>query len=361
MIQTVLVYLSRTELKLLCRSLILCLFAATAAAFLLLQTAKAKEEPENNYVDLVMLYEHGPSSDAANVVYSVRNNGTETATGVTVSFELEDLEAHDNDLGSSITGKETVGTTGQRFTWEIGTLPPGEYTVNALAFSTRIHSGIPQIPAGEYRIGVIRATASSIEIEDPILLANNSIEVYSFADPLSSSSTLHLANNRLGLLLSVNNLRPDSGGDVDFGLTAQDFHPMAADAGYQNAIADIVVEVELSEGLDFKTGWNPSDVTVASDGRSATWEPAPVDRKVDTSATAFPQSRVITINTQLTSVSLDSIPLEKRCITARVASSKPSPSTDYAFGSLRQCLGDDPPLMFEEGTLQVFTGTYIQV
>ena len=61
------------------------------------------------------------------------------------------------------------------------------------------------------------------------------------------------------------------------------------------------------------------------------------------------------IETQLTSDSLTAIPLEERCITAWVADSTPPPAADYALGSLRECLGDDPPVLFEGGNLDLFT------
>ncbi len=87
--------------------------------------------------------------------------------------------------------------------------------------------------------------------------------------------------------------------------------------------------------------------------QSATWSPP--DTETDISTTTPPYSQEIEIQTQLTSDSLESIPLEERCITARVVDSKPPPSPDYALGSLKQCLGDDPKLFFEGGELDLFT------
>ena len=88
---------------------------------------------------------------------------------------------------------------------------------------------------------------------------------------------------------------------MSFGLTAYDLYPSAADTGYINAIADINIKVELSNGLEFKEGWDPPDEFVKSDSQSATWQPEPVDRRADTSSIAFPVSREIEIEAQLTS------------------------------------------------------------
>ena len=144
------------------KALVLCLFAA-AAAFLLLETSYAQERPEYDYVDLLMVYEQGPSGDQNSVAYSVQNIGTATATGVTVLFVLEDLQADSSDLEpSSITDMKTVDSTNQRFTWEIGTIPPGGAS-GTLTFSTGLHPGrYSEVVSGWLgRIGDINATASS--------------------------------------------------------------------------------------------------------------------------------------------------------------------------------------------------------
>ena len=81
-----------------------------------------------------------------------------------------------------------------------------------------------------------------------------------------------------------------------------------------------------------------------------------MDTKSDPNSHAdFPSSREIEIQTQLISDSLDDVPLEERCITARVSKSTPPPSDDYVLGRLKQCLGDDPLVLFERGELDLFT------
>ena len=90
---------------------------------------QAQEATGYEYVDLLMTYEYNGNE----VAYSVRNIGTATATGVTVLFQLEDLQTNTTLL--DITGKETVENTNQRFTWEVGTVPPGEAS-RTLSFDT---------------------------------------------------------------------------------------------------------------------------------------------------------------------------------------------------------------------------------
>ena len=300
------------------------------------------------YVDLVMRYDYQPVPNATKVAYSVQNNGTATATGVTISFLLEDLEVHTFAGSSPATTKNGAN---QRFTWEAGTLPPGGVSDN-FTFSTKLHSvHSGNFVPGSYRVGAITARASSITPEPGLLLANNVRKVYSFAQS-KSSTTLHMEGNLLDLLLSVDDLRPDAGGEVGFDLTARNSNKSPGNQDI-NVIADISIKVELSDGLEFKKGWKPPSGFVKSDSQSATWRPAPVDHKTDTTNIAFPDSRNIEIETQLTSDSLDNIPREERCITAWVEDSKPPPIPYYVLGSLTQCLGDDPPLLFTKGSIGI--------
>ena len=196
--------------------LVLCLLAAAAAALLLLETVWAQEGTEYEYVDLVMGYEY----DEHQVVYSVQNVGTATATGVTVSFLLEDLEVSPSEVGSlRIANNRTENSTNQRFTWDAGTVLPRESS-KILKFSTSNHSG----HSTSDRIGVITATASSNQLEPDFLQANNVAKVYSFASS-TTGATQHMSNNNLALLLTVDDLEPDAGDDLNFDLTARNRNP----------------------------------------------------------------------------------------------------------------------------------------
>ena len=323
----------------------LLVLAAVAAAFLFLETAWAQDGGEDGYVDLVMLYEYGTGADSHKVIYSVQNNGTATATGVTVSFLLENLETA-LDI-PSITDKMTEDGTNQSFTWEVGTLPPGGAPQN-LTFSTVRHSGVTTI--GE--VGVINATASSFSPEPDTLLANNVRKVYTYFAS-ASGSTLHMRGNTLALLLSVDDLNPAPGGDVDLDLTARNVQGAAGSTSI-NLIADAEVKVELSQGLQFKDGWTPPAAFVKSGSQSATWSPSDTDTRSLT--TTIPATQKIEdIEIQLTSDTLADIPLKERCITARVTDSIPPPTPGYILGSLTRCLGDDPLVLFEENQLDLFT------
>ena len=160
-----------------------------------------------------------------------------------------------------------------------------------------------------------------------------------------------MKGNKFALLLSVDDLRPKAGSDgvmaVDFDLTAKNLNATAiAGSFFVNLIADARVKVELSKGLQFHKDWQPPAAFVKSDSQSGTWSTPDTDAR---DATATLDEQKIEIETQLTSESLADIPLEERCITAWVADSKPPPSPDYFLNSLTECLGDDPPVLFQTG------------
>ena len=327
------------------KAIVLCLIAAAAAAFLLLGTARAQQGTEYDYVDLIVTYEYTTSIE---VEYTVRNIGTATATGVTVSFLLEDLQAGTFStlpFGTAPpppTDKSTVDSTNQTFTWEVGTIPPGE-TPGILKFSTSTHGNSP----GD-RIGVITATASSNQPEPGFLKSNNVIKVYSYA-PLPGRTSRHMRHNLLALLLSVEDLSPDAGDVVDFDLTAQNL--AGASTFTLNLVGEIEIKVELSDGLEFRQGWNPSATDkfrIAAGRQSASWTPDEVDG--DGNDNTRPDNRNVDMEVQLTSDPLDKIPLEERCITAWVEDSIPPPNPDYVLGSLTQCLGDRP-VLFTKGSI----------
>ncbi len=157
-----------------------------------------------------------------------------------------------------------------------------------------------------------------------------------------------MGTNKLGLMLEVSDLRPDATGDaVDFTLTARNMQGPQAKTGSLDLIGDISINVELSAGLEF-TG---NGVGV-SGSRSATSRADPVDKDPDTSD--IPQFQSTVIKTQLTSDSLEDIPLEERCITAWVEDSKPPPSPGYAFNRLKQCLGDQRVELFAASEVDAF-------
>ena len=337
------------------------LMCLTLAAVLSLEGSPAGAQSGSGYVDLVVTNDYGSGADEELVIFVVHNYGTADANGVTVSFLLDKLQSwYGNNNApppSTVTVTDVEKADGQEsFTWDVGNIPAGGSTSNPLSFGT-LRNSTAAVPTAApfYMIGSIRAEASSQTFEPSGLKDNNVRKVYAYSGTTVGLS-YHMIDGKLGLFLSVDNLQPTTASpDVDFGLTARTLASRPVDTRASGAIADIEISVELSAGLQFKANWPPagSGITKLS-SRSATWKPKNV--AIDTTNTAFDSSnRKIDIETALTGDSLQAIPLSERCITARVTDSIPPPEPGYALGSLKQCLGDDPTVLFDSGQLDLFT------
>ena len=332
--------------------------AALAAAFAFSAPRDAQAQ-DDSYVDLVVTNDYDSGQDSELNIFYVHNFGTAEARGVTVSFVLDKLQAwYGTSMQPPPSDVTNITKAGGResFTWLVGNIPAGGTSRNVLRFATVRNTTEPAPTSFPfYLIGSIRAEASANTFEPPGLRTNNVRTVYAFSGTAGLSG--HMVDSRLALFLSVDNLGPTSASpDVDFDLTAITLAPAGfAGTQYVGVIADVEISVELSEGLKFKEGWTAPDGFATSGFQSATWTPEDVSGYTSDTSGIDTGSRQIAIETTLTGDSLDAIPLEERCITARVVDSLPPPEPGYVLGSLKQCLGDDPPLLFEQGTLQAFT------
>ena len=117
----------RPDLRLRAAAL-LALAALAVAVFAFSAPAQAQDDTDDRYVDLLMLFDRGDE-----VEYSVMNIGTAKATGVTVSFLLEDLQLGSYQGAPYVPGRTTENGTNERFTRYVGTILPGE-TKTALIF-----------------------------------------------------------------------------------------------------------------------------------------------------------------------------------------------------------------------------------
>ena len=341
------------------------LMAVGLAASGLFATPAHAQPHGEGFVDLVITHEYGHSRvnqpTFEHVFFTVHNLGTAEARGVTVDFLLDKLEVDwGRSGGADIPQPSSVrdlqmGGGQQSFTWVVGNVSPGRSTASGMDFSTKRNSSISNPPP--YVIGSIRAEVSSWTFESPELRKNNVRKAYAYANLNYGHWTFGPGP---GLNLSVDNLAPTpSSPDVDFGLTVRSRNVGdVAFRQFSGAIADIEIRVELSRGLRFKDGWTPPDGFTKSSSQSATWSPGDLsfhtDHQVPPSA-RLPFGREIEIQTSLTSDSLADVPLEERCISAWVEDSFPPPDPYFVMGSLKQCLGDDPKVLFQSGEIDLFT------
>ena len=249
----------------------LCLPLVIALLGVFLAPSARANEVDELYVDLVLTNQYGDgtydpatrTNDEGDVIFVVHNHGTAEAQGVTVSFLLDKLQAdygYNTPPPSSVRDVRKSGGQ-ERFTWVVGIIPAGGSASESLSFGTRRNSGTPEPPdATPYTVGFIRAEAASQNVEPSALRTNNVRKVYQLFGEWYEENW-HISGSRLGLSVSVDDLRPTSGSpDVDFELTARSiegdclafYHPRCV-----GAFTDIEIGVELSQGLKFKDGWTP--------------------------------------------------------------------------------------------------------
>ena len=155
------------------------------------------------------------------------------------------------------------------------------------------------------------------------------------------------------MLVTVDDQNPQPGDSVEFTLDVRNLNNDGRYAfGEDNSIVGVEVQVRLAPGLEFASGWAPNPSQGTSSRKrivsSGTWKVGDI---LITRPQVSPDARTVEIEAVLTTESLGAIPLEERCISAWVSDMTPPPDPGYPPSSLTACLGDDPPVLFESGTI----------
>ncbi len=335
-----------------------CLAAVVAASYF--GTASAQEGIDDSYVDLSVNFdEHKGAGRQALYYLEAENGGTEDAFGVSVDVLLsnqqrsshfgddDDLPLYERPTGTSYSSIKSNGKGDLEGTWEIGALEAGRSV--KLLISTDLDD--TRNPGASYMMAKNTATIYSDSGERTDLQRDNTAVAWAYHAPIGSPIYQGVVeDNWVGVMVSVDDQRPLPGGSVEFTLVAANLNPTGG-GGVSNSIADVEVSVRLGPGLEFASTPAPSGGTFTrTNKRSGTWDVGALHRQGTTNR--FHSARIeVMLNTD----SLASIPLEERCFSAWVSDMKPPPDPDYVLGSLTECLGDDPPVLFESGVLDLFT------
>ena len=336
---------------------------AAAMAIFCLATASAQEEIDDSYVDLSVNFdEHAKIVGQANYYLEAENTGTADAFGVRVDVLLTNQQRHshfgdDDDLptgerpiGTSYSSIQSNGKGDLEGTWEIDVLEAGESV--KLYLYTNLDD--KRSPGAQYMMVKNTATISSDSSQGTGFLRDNTAVAWAYLSRIVSSDVRQgvVIRNRGGVMVSVDDQYPQPGDSVKFTLVAANLNPTPG-IGVSDTIADVEVSVSLGRGLEFASGWtpNPSQGTFStSTSSSGTW-----DVGVLRNSKFGEPSETVEIQASLTAESLEDIPLEDRCFTALVSDMKPTPDPGYFLGRLRACLGDDPPVLFTSGKLDLPT------
>ena len=297
-----------------------------------LDTARA-QEPEG-YVDLDVVIE--PAGDEnTHVIVTVTNRGTQDALGVETHLDIGD-NSFNEITGSDITldDRDVDRSTG---IWNIGTLGTGRSIQLEFGFS---------LPAGATEgatVPLVATVGNKAPEELDILLHNNTATYWKWT-PTAGQSKLAYFN--LEMEVYVDPLSPAPGEDVTFTLDLNNRGSNYID----NTLYGLELDVELN-GLKIVSSTTTATTTTftgAPMATSGTWQIGTMDG-----------GRGATIEQLVVVASLDGDwPLEERCFTASVATSTP-PISSQRFGNepgtITVCLGEDPTVVVDSGTVDLFT------
>ena len=330
---------------------------AAAMVVLCFGAASAQEEIDDSYVDLSLHFE---VTQHRNYLVVAKNEGDADALGVRAYVVLTNQErgtkfgvgvptVNPYGRGTSYSSIQSNGQGDLEGWWEIGTLEAGGS--RNLALVTTLDD--TRDPGATYMMSKSTVTISSQPSEAAELLRDNVAVGWRIEGQASLEGPS--LGNKGGVMVSVDDLNPGLEDSVKFTLAAVNLNGGGTPRS-RNSIVDVEVKVRLTPGLEFATGWtpNPSQGTfMKEDSRSGTWDVGDILSPVSTGSPG--NYRTLEIQARLTAVSLEDIPLEERCFSASVSDMLPPPDPDYVMGRLKACLGDDPPVLFESGGLDLFT------
>ena len=329
--------------------------AACMAAFSF-GVASAQEESDDSLIDLTV-YFGGYSLLGSKLEYflEAKNRGNADAVGVRVEVFLQNQKISPGNFGgpgaagtsySSIKSKGNGDTEG---TWEIGTLRAGE--TKTLVMSVGLDN--KRDSNADSMFGRSTATISSDTGEAAALLHDNEATAFGIYRKDGKTNVSHgvMLDNSAAVMVSVDDQNPRPGASVNFTLVVVNLNAYIPSQLKDNSIVDVEVPIRLAPGLEFASGWTPAPsqgTFMKANSRSGTWDVGDI-------VAARSEAKTMQVEAELTTDSLASIPLEERCFSAWVSDMTPPPDPGFVLGSLTECLGDDPPVLLEEGTLGVMT------
>ena len=323
-------------------------------------TASAQEGIDDTYVDLSVNFDEISGSK---YLLQAVNRGTADAVGVRVRVLLTNSKRAGtfgagsqgrHGLGTSYSSIQSNGDGDLEGTWEIGTLRSGPENSKKLYIVTSLDN--TRDTNATYMMAKYTATISSETSERAEFLRDNTAVAWEVLGPTNVRGLSALT--KAGVMVSVDDQNPQPEGSVKFTLVVDNSSPHGSNGiatvtnnSILNSIVDVEASVRLGRGLEFVPGWvpNPSQGTFStSTTRSGTWD-------VGELLSVLNDYGTLEIQAKLTTDSLADIPLEERCISAWVSDMTPPPDPDSFMGRLTACLGDDPPVLFESGDLNLPT------
>ena len=336
---------------------------ATAMVAFHFGAASAQEGIDDSYIDLSVDFdEYYPQTNQPLYYLTAENRGTATAFGVRVDVlftdqrrrsgfgDQDEIPSGERPTGTSYSSIQSNGRGDLEGTWEIGTLRAGKSV--KLYISTVLD--VTRNPGAKRMMVKNTATISSEPSERTEYLHDNTAVAWAYhsAPGFQQYSGVVLDNDG-GVAVSVDDQNPQPGDSVKFTLVVLNLRSNTG-VGVSNTLTDVEVSVKLGPGLVFPSSWTPTPsqgTFTKTNNRAGTWEVGVIHSRTHGDLAA----KTLEIQASLTADSLADTPLEERCFTAWVSDMKPPPDPGYFMGSLTACLGDDPPVLFTSGKLDLPT------
>ncbi len=270
--------------------------------------------------------------------FFVTNNGENMARSVKVQAD------YILDFGSEVKVVDTE-------IWTIPEVRPGQ-TVDSGGVSLGIYSvellrGRPAVPMRIYA-----EIIESYPLESPGLHFNNATEGWRI---WSGSNIYSWTNGNTGVAVEELSERfPQVGGATTFTVRAMNAKGSTPPGGFESHVQhNVQVEISLSEGLAFANTQPQAPDGTTFDPHTGIWDvgtlrPHPRTGLIDLD---------LPVAVNLTADSLESLPLEQRCLKAEVIRAVPrfalNPSK-RANDTATACLGEEPKLLLTKGEVILF-------
>ena len=232
--------------------------------------------------------------------------------------------------------------------WTIRNLRPGanaENTISSLRTIPADPTAVPEEVAQRLYAEIIEADP----VEAPGFQFNNATEHWALVNRRTGVNSFTFADPAV-TVASISDRFPQAGRATTFNVLASNPTPPDSRAAFdrqESRLFDVQVEISLSQGLAFAgtQPQAPSGTTFVS--TTGIWDVGTVD---------VGASSELPVSVNLTSESLEDLPLEARCLTAKVVRAEPWFAYDHTKrynDTATACLGD-PPVLLTGGMISLF-------
>ena len=274
----------------------------------------------------------------ATYVVTATNHGNDDAFGVRVHLDIGAavIRNYVSDIG--LDDRDVNLSTG---IWNIGTLPAGRSY--GLEFGTDLPDGVTV----RTTIPLVATLANDAPVEADIYLHNNTATAWKSTPPTGNSAEARYISR---FEVQIDNRFPEASETATFTIELEN---LEGNRSEHSTLYDVEVDIGLA-GLKLSAAPQPPAGTTfdgAPPAAGGQWNVDTLHRNSVDGANRYELAIAAALD--------GDVPLEERCLTATVAESTPPPESvrptvTVANSTITVCLGQDPPILFEAGDLNLF-------